>query len=94
MAQTAFFKATLKFCTANKIFVYFRLRYTKQQIAVLNNVVRTKGKIATLKFSAAFLKACISKRVVPKYIVARIERSRVSAAQRWNALFQQMMLKS
>ena len=56
--------------------MYFRLRYTKQQIAVLNNVVRTRGKVRTLKFSAAFLKACISKRVAPKYIVARIERSR------------------
>ena len=76
MAKTAFFKAILKFCTTNKIFVYFRLRYTKQQIAVLNNVVRTRGKVRTLKFSAAFLKACISKRVAPKYIVARIERSR------------------
>ena len=76
MAQTAFFKAILKFCTTNKIFVYFHLRYTKQQIGVLNNVVRTRGKIRTLKFFAAFLKACISKRVAPKYIVARIERSR------------------
>ena len=76
MAQTAFFKAKLKFFTTNKIFVYFRLRYTKQQIAVLNNVVRTRGKIRTLKFSAAFLKASVSKRAVPKYIVARIERSR------------------
>ena len=65
----------LKSCTTNKIFVYFRLRYTKQQTAVLNNVVRTRGKIRTLKFSAAFLKACISKRVSPKYTVGRIERS-------------------
>ena len=56
--------------------MYFRLWYTKQQIAVLNNVVRTRGKIRTLKFSAVFLKACISKRVAPKYIVARIQRSR------------------
>ena len=29
-----------------------------------------------LKFSAAFHKACISKRVAPKHIVARIEQSR------------------
>ena len=60
MAQTAFFKTILKFCTTNDIFVYIHPRYTKQQIAVLNNVVTTKGKIRTLKFSAAFLKACIS----------------------------------
>ena len=79
MVQTAFFKAKLKFCTTNKIFAYFRLRYTKQQIAVLNNVVRTRGKIRRVlmrKFSAVFLKAYVSKRVVSKNIVARIKRSR------------------
>ena len=77
MAETAFFKAILKLCTTNKIFVYFRLWYTKQIISVLNNVVRTRGKIRILKFSAVFLKACIFKRIASKYIVARIERSRV-----------------
>ena len=56
--------------------MYFLLRYTKQQTAVLNNVVRTRGKVRTFKFSAAFLKACISKRVATKYIAIRIERSR------------------
>ena len=35
MAKTAFFKVILNFCSTNKIYVYFRLRYTKQQIAVL-----------------------------------------------------------
>ena len=49
-------KAELKFCTTNKIFVYFRLGHTKQQIAVLDNVVRTREKIRTIKFSAAFFK--------------------------------------
>ena len=76
MTETAFFKAILKFCTTNKILAFFRFRYTKQQIAVLNNVVRARRKIRTLMFSAAFLKACVTKRVAPKYIVARIERSR------------------
>ena len=38
--------------------------------------MRAIGKIRTLKFSAAFLEACISKRVAPKYIVAHIEQSR------------------
>ena len=59
MAETDFFKAMLKFCT-NKIIACFRLGYAKQQIAVLNNLVRTTGKIRTLKFSADFLQTCIS----------------------------------
>ena len=36
--------------------------------------MRTRGK--SDKFSAAFLKVRTSQRIVPKYIVARIERSR------------------
>ena len=67
--------------------MYFRLWYTKQQIAVLNNVVRTRGKIRTLKFSAAFLKACIFKRVALKYIVARIERSRAQHSPKMESDF-------
>ena len=56
--------------------MYFGLRYTEQQIAVLNNVVRARGKIRILKFSGAFLETCISERIDPKYIVVRIEQSR------------------
>ena len=87
MAQKPFFKAILKFCTTNKVFAYFDLRYTKQQIAVLNNVVRTREKITTLKFPAAFLKACICKVVAPKYLVLVLNDHEPGTAQRWNALF-------
>ena len=40
-------------------------------------MVRTREEIRTWKFSAAFLKAYISQRVAPKYIVAHIKRTRV-----------------
>ena len=39
-------------------------------------MVKTRGKIRTLKFSTVFLKVCISQRVALKYIVGGIERSR------------------
>ena len=58
-------------------FMYLQRRYTEQQIAVLNKVVRIRGKIKTFKFSTAFLKACRSHRVAPKYMIARIERPRI-----------------
>ena len=51
---------------SSKIFVYFHLQYTRQQIAILNNLVRTIGKVRSLKFSAAFLKVCISSVELPR----------------------------
>ena len=38
---------------------------------------KIRGKIRTFKFSTAFLKACRSHRVAPKYMIARIERSKI-----------------
>ena len=76
-AKTAFFKAILKFCTANQLFKYLRQRYTKQQIAVLSDVVRTRGKIRNYRLSMALLRKCIFERIAPKFITHRLEKSRV-----------------
>ena len=76
-AKTAFFKTIPKFCTANQLFKYLRQRYTKQQIAVLNDVVRTRGKIRNYRLSTAFLQKYIFERVAPKFITHRLEKSRV-----------------
>ena len=65
------------FNTDCKRLTYFQCRYTEQQIAVLNKVVRIKGKIKTFKFSTAFLKACRSHRIALKYIIANIEQSKI-----------------
>ena len=76
-AKTAFFQAILKFCTANQLFKYLRQRYTEQQIAVLNDVVRTRGKIRNYRLSSTFLRKCIFERVAPKFITHRLEKSGV-----------------
>ena len=85
--SNSFFQSYIKICTTNKIFVYFRLLFTKQQIAILNNVVRTREKIKTLKFYAAIVKACISQRVGTKYTVALIKRSRARHSIRMEHAF-------
>ena len=69
-------KAILKFCTTNQLFKYFRKRYSDQQLKILNRLVKTRGKMRSLTFSIAFLKAAISQKVVPKWIHSRIEVSR------------------
>ena len=50
-------------------------------------MVRTKGKIRTLKLSAAFLKACISQRVIPKCIEACIKLSRAKHSSEMERAF-------
>ena len=75
--DTVVFKAILKFCTTKKLCKYLQRKYIEQQIAVLNKVVRIRGKIRTFKFSTVFLKACRSNRVAPKYMIARNERSKI-----------------
>ena len=70
-------KALLKFCTISHLFKFFRQRYNKQQLIDLNNVVKIRGKIRTVKLSTAFLKACIAKKLAPKFITSRIKNAKI-----------------
>ena len=72
------FPALVKFCSTNRLFTYFRRRYSKKQIGDLNSNVKLRGNIRTAKFSISFNKLCLAKRVLPKFISARISRSRAS----------------
>lgn len=81
------FRVILKFCTTNHLFKYFRKRYSDQQLEILNKLVRTRGKIRNLRYHVAFLKACIKKRVVPKFLKTRIEKSRARINSRIESAF-------
>ena len=70
-------KALFKFCTTSHLFKFFRQRYNKQQLIDLNNVVKIRGKIRTIKLSTAFLKACIAKKLAPKFITSRIKNAKI-----------------
>ena len=69
-------KAILKFCTINQLFKYFRKRYSDQQLKILIKLVKTRGKLRSLQSLISFFKAAISQGVVPKWIHARIDKSR------------------
>ena len=73
----AFVKAILKFCTTKKLFSYFRRRYNDDKMEELNNIIKLRGKIRTLQLSTKFLKECIIKRVSPRFITFRIQKSKV-----------------
>ena len=69
-------KTILKFCTINQLFKYFRKRYSDQQLKILKKLVKTCGKLRSLQSLITFLKAAIPQKVVPKWIHARIDKSR------------------
>ena len=68
--------AILKCCTTNQVFKCFRKRYSDQQLKILNKLVKTRGKLRSLQSLVTFLKAAIAQRVAPKWIHARIDKSR------------------
>ena len=70
------FRAVVKFCSTNRLFTYFRRRYSKKQIGDLNNIVKLRGKIRTAKFSISFYGLRLANRVSPKFISACISRCR------------------
>ena len=69
------FLAILKFCTIQRLFYYFRQRYTKDEIGDLNNAVKLRGKLRSVKFSISFYQLCLANRVTPRFITARISKS-------------------
>ena len=75
--KSTLLKVIFKFRTTSKLFIYLRQMYNKQQIAVLNNVVEARGRMRTCKFSTAFLKGSVLKKVVPTFMANRIRKANV-----------------
>ena len=69
--------AILRFCTTKKLFKYFRRRYKDDQISCLNDVVKLRGKIRTLKCTKLFLEKCVARKITPTFIKHRLEKTKV-----------------
>ena len=70
-------KSIFKWCTAKNLFKYFRRRYSDDQIASLNSIVKLRGKIRTMRWNRAFLERCIKRKVVPSFMKHRLDKSKV-----------------
>ena len=70
-------KAILKFRTKKELFKYFCRRYNKEQLEELNNVVKIRGKIRTVKLSIEFLKTCQAQHVIPTFMSHRTKAAKV-----------------
>ena len=75
MIAPTLLKAILKFYTTNKLFKYYPRRYNDDQLKDWNNVVKIRGKIRALQLFNVFLKECITKRVLRRYISSRNQNS-------------------
>ena len=78
-----------KICTTNRLFKYFRKRYSDQQLKILNTLVRTRGRIRALQSKTAFLKACISHRTLPSFVKSHIQKSRAHQSPNIERAFMQ-----
>ena len=85
----ATFQAILKFCATKNLFKYFRKRYNSEQLKELNNVVKIRGKIRTVKLSTEFLDDCKTHHVVPSFIGHRIKAAKVQQTSTMERAFLQ-----
>lgn len=67
-----------KICTLNHLFKHFKQRYDKEQIDLLNETLKNRRKLHTLKLSNSFYEDCILNKVAPQFIIARIKDSGVN----------------
>ena len=68
----AFVKPILNFVLHAKLFSYFCRRYNHDKMKDLNNILKLRGKNRTLQLCTKFLKECIIKRVLPRFIIFHI----------------------
>ena len=80
MSSLVFFKALLKFHGTSQLFKYLKKRYTKDQVKLLNSLVRLKGKIRTKRNLVNHHRSCLSNRVLPNYLQHRLTAAKVKSS--------------
>ena len=69
-----------KFSTNKNVFKNLRRRFSKEQLKLLNDLQRSRRKLQNLTIQNAFLERCLENKVVPSFIRARIERSKLKCS--------------
>ena len=57
------FLGVIAFLFHRRLFKYFKTRHSGVQLAVLNNVVRARGRLNSLLYNVYFLKKCLENSV-------------------------------
>ena len=76
-----------------KLFKYLRQRCNNEQISALNSTVRSRIKLFNIKASNDFLRRCIFEKVVPRYMAARISKSKLKQSPSTERIFMTAEIK-
>ena len=68
-------KSIFKFYSTKRLFNYFKQRYDKHLVKLLNSFVGLQGQTRHAKSRVRFLRSCIINRVLPSYLYQRIKHS-------------------
>ena len=72
-----FLSAILKFLSPNCLFKYFKRRYSRNQIASLNEMLSLHKKLNSVLLNLVFLCQCLLCGVAPKRIQDRVKKAKV-----------------
>ena len=71
-----FLLCILAFLPHHRLFKYFKLRHNAVQLSLLNDVVRTRGRLNSVTYNIRFLRKCLENSVAPRRI-HRVKKSKV-----------------
>ena len=69
------------------MFDFFKRNYDKVIVKLSNKLILTQGKVNKRKLVVEFLKQCMIKMVVPKWILFRINSSKLKLSSKTEKLF-------
>ena len=70
-------KLFINLCSTKTLFKHLKHKYTAQQIQELNKLISLKFKLCSLQTNGTFLQKCLLSRVVPNFILKRINKSKL-----------------
>ena len=71
------FYSLWKLSTSNGIFKKYGLKYNKTQLGELNKLMGLRLKMHRLRLTNEFLASCIVNKILPNFLVFRLQRSKV-----------------
>ena len=76
-----------KLCTGKKLFKYLKVRYSKEHLKELDELLKKRRKIQNLVLQNDFLNKCIQNKVIPSFIKFRIDKSKLKLSPKIEKFF-------
>ena len=75
--KLSLFISILMFLSPNRLFKYFKRRYSRDQTACLNGILKVRGRLKNVVLNVVYLRQCLLFGVAPKGIQARVKKAKV-----------------